>query len=50
MGDPNDTISDVTKLLMVQNVVREIPALNYVIQQTAHFKPRDPTNADLTFE
>ena len=50
MGDPNDTISDVMKLAMVQNEVRDIPALKSVVDQAAQFKARDPTNADLTFE
>ena len=50
MGDPNDTISDVMKLAMVQNAVRDIPALKSVVDQAAQFKARDPTNADLTFE
>ena len=49
MGDPNDTISDVMKLVMVQNAVRDIPALKSVVDQAAQFKARDPTNADLTF-
>ena len=31
MGDPNDTISDVMKLAMVQNTVRYIPALDGIV-------------------
>ena len=33
MGDPNDIISDVMKLVMVQNSVRDLPALNDVVDQ-----------------
>mmetsp|Transcript_1216 Transcript_1216/g.1851 ORF Transcript_1216/g.1851 Transcript_1216/m.1851 type:complete len:123 (-) Transcript_1216:847-1215(-) len=50
MGDPNDNISDVMKLAMLQNAVRDIPTLNAIVDQEAQFKVRDQNNSDLTFE